>query len=207
MANPVDVARMCKAKFQEILDPFTSSVRVVDRETTIACGACFDGMHFPHCCCQITLTMTFEAVLIADALVTRGHSLFQKLAVHGEQQMQVFGGDVTLAAFDYRLADQWMEKQVPCPLLVEETNRCLLYDLRPASCSTYWVHGDREQCGPPYNRMRTIPTVNNLEMLASLLVIDAAFCERFGINNVPLPLGIAVKKADSLIIGYKLRGV
>ncbi|GAA3895633.1 YkgJ family cysteine cluster protein [Anoxybacillus suryakundensis] len=51
---------------------------------------------------------------------------------------------------DHRFKKMYMEEQLPCIFLHQETNTCLIYEVRPIPCRTYLNYGSPNVCAESY---------------------------------------------------------
>lgn len=177
---------------------FRGESKLVDRfnqqavKHDVPCTSCAE----PWCCYQLTLATVYEGILLADKL--QGHDeLLQLVLDHGAQQERIWNDQRYEQDGRDVVTKLWLDKRIPCPLLIN--NRCREYELRPVSCSSYWIVGDPQQCKPPSGKM--VSAADNTLPLLNSLQLQYTFNARIGlgITPEPLPLGVAVRVGKGLL--------
>lgn len=165
----------------------------VKQENTLQCR---EGC--THCCYQLPIGTLVSGVLIAEVLGRLHPERLEAIKAQGDRQVQVFADHGMEAAAEV----YFQEMHQPCELLQE--GRCLVYDLRPPMCSSYYVVSDPGLC-----KKATAATIvkapNNSELTMMSLQLDGVFLATIFDDPsweeevVLSPMGTMVKAGEKLL--------
>lgn len=97
-----------------------------------------------HCCRHLVCCQPFEAQWIAEHAPTEILDGFGAVAARQSEVLAKFGGAVTDAS-----ALAWLTMDVTCPAW-DGTAGCLIYQLRPVACATFWSLSPPRLCNPAF---------------------------------------------------------
>ncbi|WP_027964155.1 YkgJ family cysteine cluster protein [Halalkalibacillus halophilus] len=109
---------------------------------------CFMGCAF--CCYFPIITTRLEAKMITYAIENMEPERQDYIKRHLENYFEKYHEKIEHnTSLDFEAGDikhEYMQKQLPCPLLDEKTNTCLAYEWRPLPCRTYVNYMDPKIC-------------------------------------------------------------
>lgn len=143
-----DVSRdeFIRTAFQRMLFVLDQEVKTIENNVSITAN-CTEGCS--HCCYNPIILTKVEAKLITQHIEEMPQPQKQQLITqletyytsnYLEKVMQIdFQTDQ-----NYKL--NYIKKQIPCPMLDQETKSCKIYDVRPVQCRTHKNYCDPKVC-------------------------------------------------------------
>lgn len=164
-------------------------------------GACPCRVGCFNCCLLLPVAAQFEGFIIAAKLLEYGwdHRL-REIIRQGDAQQELLdeAGFPDSPTSVHRASAAWLARKEPCAFL--HNGECVVYDVRPVACSTYFAQ-DAAQCVPEPGRVVT--ALDNTNPQLQCTALNVGFCSE--LCEQPLhvilgqvPLGQAVK------VGYKV---
>jgi Fe-S-cluster containining protein len=89
------------------------------------------------CCSRLVYITVAEAILVYNSLSKSGK--WKEVAARAKELFVLSRNSNPIS---------WIKMNIPCPVLNPETGRCLSYQTRPISCSTYLVRSNPKGCDP-----------------------------------------------------------
>lgn len=140
-----------------------------------------------HCCFHYVTVPLAHGIVIADRLYT--HKALMTRFIDNFAQWHARGGGISaeidrmrlrlseasepaerIMALTRPLSARYFEMKIPCPFL--DHNRCLIYEVRPTSCSGHYSVSPPDWCAPASDRKpvlhNLIPNDDDLIEIASL---------------------------------------
>lgn len=117
------------------------------------------------CCRQTPLSNLVSGILIVDRIKD-----IKSVRMAIEKQGALQGA--LLHEHGLEGANKWLDLKVPCALL--QGDDCRVYDLRPVSCSTYFVMGGPAVCNNASART-VVSSPDNSELFKLAMEIDRLF--------------------------------
>lgn len=182
---------------KQILKQF---VHDLNKHRSPSCNTCTKD----YCCYQMVSISVFEAVIIADWIQrNRRFDILAELRQQAYDQKELFNqrGDYNLlniVKFQDAVSNAWFDQQRPCPFL--DNGRCLIYPIRPITCSSHFVVSPPERCAPPTGSC--VGKVNVEKVFVYGFQLDAAFLNIVGAKHtqfMPSYMGIMVDIALDLL--------
>lgn len=139
------------------------------------------------CCYHPVVISILEGILIYRWLVERGKwtsGIREKLKSSSDQQ---FGTEYHV----------WLKAMIPCPLL-DDQNRCSVYQTRPLICRVYYAVSDPHYCHPhriPNDFSKLLPRDNITD---TFHVKQAEFLRRHKLQLINMPIGAALLMAEKI---------
>ena len=192
----VSMAKEYKAKADEKIKKFNDGIKKGEMD----CQLCRQ----PHCCNQITPIFLYEAALIAHFLVDNHTEKTHRLLETGALQEEYMEKNARTIIYDgvpmgAQGASLWFVRQQPCEFLV--FGKCQIYDIRPATCATYWVpKSSRTKCG---SVIQNPDDMDGGRITADLMTLDMEFTKRaFQLPGLVFPrsIGAQVQTVLALIM-------
>lgn len=193
----LELAQEAHSRRAEVLKVYTDTV---NRQHKISCNTCKKD----YCCYQMVGVPLFEAVIIADWILRNGRSdILIELRKQGRDQVELLtnrGGLTVRNIIKYHdeICGEWFDQQRPCPFLSK--GRCLIYPIRPSSCSSHCVITPPEQCAPP--KGGAIGKVSTEQVFIYMTQIDEVFVTLLGAKItqiMPFYMGTMVDLALDLL--------
>lgn len=101
--------------------------------------ACYGCAHGERCCTLVVMTSLPEAIVLVHQLNAMGRfDTLRALIDQGERQAVFVGTDLYAPGPYPNKIDLWCDKQETCVLL-DENNRCSVYNWAPFTCRAYFV--------------------------------------------------------------------
>lgn len=172
---------------QVMLDKFINNKSI--KEAT--CFTCTSQ----GCCKQLLVCALFEAYIIYDRLnLLKRTDLVEKLIEHGKL-MEFMLKDRNLDSQNYNsyreLCLPWFISNKLCPLA--ENNKCVIYDIRPTTCASYFTKNPSSDCESPI--VKTIGCYDNSHELLYTIKLDMCFTTITESKITgPAPLSLLIKK-------------
>lgn len=169
-----NVVEMGSSFEQKVHDATTES------KSAITCSA-----GCANCCSHPFQVSIFQGVVIFRWLAERGKwtaALRKKVTEHSAR---------TLALAH----DVWMKSALPCPLL-NDKQRCTIYDVRPLRCRVTFATSAPAFCHPhELDRARIIP---RHEVIGRFHERERVFFKRHGLRGYYIPLSTALLLAEKI---------
>jgi len=133
--------------YKNLLEQVSEEINSIDKHINLT-PSCRLGCAF---CCYFPIIITrLVANMIIYSIETmnekRRHEVINHLQNYFANNEELYNDatPINLYSEDVKLA--YIQKQLPCPMLDTETNRCIAYEVRPLPCRTYVNYTDPAVC-------------------------------------------------------------
>lgn len=139
------------------------------------------------CCHHPVVISILEGILIYRWMVDRGKwtsGIREKLKSSANQQ---FGTDYHV----------WLKAMIPCPLL-DDQNRCSVYQTRPLICRVYYAVSDPHYCHPHRISSEFTKLLPRDNITDAFHVKQAETLRRHKLQLINMPIGAALLMAEKV---------
>lgn len=133
--------------YKNLLEQVSEEINSIDKHINLT-PSCRLGCAF---CCYFPIIITrLEANMIIYSIETmnekRRHEVINHLQNYFANNEELYNDATAINLYSEDVKLAYIQKQLPCPMLDTETNRCIAYEVRPLPCRTYVNYTDPAVC-------------------------------------------------------------